>query len=54
MPGELGNEEEQQSVGYYEHRYQPRIDDYPSPEQKKKPKLDMILNVIKLMGDQES
>ena len=23
MPGELGNEEESQSVGYYEHRYRP-------------------------------
>jgi len=26
MPGELGNEEEQQSVGYYERRYVPRGD----------------------------
>ncbi len=23
MPGELGNEDESQSVGYYEHRYSP-------------------------------
>ena len=28
MPGELGNEEEQPGVGYYEHRYSP--DDDPS------------------------
>lgn len=30
MPGELGNEEEQSSVGYYEHRYSP--DDDPCTE----------------------
>jgi|WetSurMetagenome_2_1015567.scaffolds.fasta_scaffold81630_3 hypothetical protein len=23
MPGELGNEDEQQGVGYYEHRFSP-------------------------------
>jgi len=28
MPGELGNEEEQAGVGYYEHRYSP--DDSPN------------------------
>jgi len=28
MPGELGNEEEQQGVGYYEHRVSP--DDTPN------------------------
>ena len=28
MPGELGNEEEQQGVGYYEHRFSP--DDDPN------------------------
>lgn len=26
MPGELGNEYEQQSVGYYERRYEPHKD----------------------------
>jgi hypothetical protein len=28
MPGELGNEEEQSGVGYYEHKYSP--DDTPN------------------------
>ena len=28
MPGELGNEEEQQGIGYYEHRFSP--DDDPN------------------------
>lgn len=30
MPGELGNEDEQPEVGYYEHRYSP--DDDPCTE----------------------
>jgi hypothetical protein len=55
MPGELGNEDEQQGAGYYEHRYRSNGDDPPTdPDtQSPKPKGDMVLRVIKLVRNQE-
>lgn len=52
MPGELGNEEEQSEVGYYEHRYGP--DEDPSTEPKgtigdmvKKPSGESVMRVLR-------
>lgn len=52
MPGELGNEEEQQGVGYYEHRYAP--DDDPNTEppgdiesMRKRPNNKSVMKVLR-------
>ena len=52
MPGELGNEEEQGGVGYYEHRYSP--DDTANMEPRgtiedmhKKPTQRSIMKVLR-------
>lgn len=52
MPGELGNEEEQSGVGYYEHRYSP--DDTPNMEpqgtigeMQKKPTQRSVMKVLR-------
>lgn len=52
MPGELGNEDEQAGVGYYEHRYSP--DETPnSPpmgpigEMRPKPSQKSVMKVLR-------
>jgi hypothetical protein len=52
MPGELGNEEESNMVGYYEHRYSP--DDTPNMEppgtienMQKKPTQRSVMKVLR-------
>lgn len=52
MPGELGNEEEQLGVGYYEHRYKQDPDPNNPSEERFEDLVDRvskrrILNVLK-------
>lgn len=52
MPGELGNEEEQQGVGYYEHRSSPDGDPCTEPngtigDMKKKPPNGSVMRVLR-------
>ena len=52
MPGELGNEEEQQGVGYYEHRFSPDVDPCTEPngtigDMKKKPPNGSVMRVLR-------
>ena len=52
MPGELGNEEEQQGVGYYEHRYSPDDDPCTEPsgdigDMKKRPSNGSVMRVLR-------
>lgn len=52
MPGELGNEDEQQQVGYYEHRYSPDDDPCTEPpgtieDMKKKPSNSSVMRVLR-------
>jgi hypothetical protein len=48
MPGELGDEETQQGVGYYERRYvQTGEWNDPPPDKKNKPRSSMIMSVLK-------
>lgn len=52
MPGELGNEDEQQGVGYYEHRYSPDDDPNSEPpgqigDMRKKPSQHSVLKVLR-------
>jgi len=54
MPGELGNEEDQQGVGYYEHRYSPDNPEVHPDNSDEKPRGAQILRVIKKMREQES
>ena len=57
MPGELGNEVEQQSCGYRENMYKTRgeMGDGPVNQEKEnpKPKGSTILQVLKLVREQE-
>ena len=48
MPGELGNEEQQQAVGHYERRYvnTGEWNDPPIDPKKKKPRSEMVLSVL--------
>jgi hypothetical protein len=57
MPGELGNEVEQQSAGYRENQYKTRgemgdgpID--PEKQETPKPKSNTIIQVLKLVREQ--
>lgn len=52
MPGELGNEDEQQGVGYYEHRYRQNPDQNDPSEEVFDERVNRIskrriLNVLK-------
>jgi hypothetical protein len=52
MPGELGNEDEQQGVGYYEHRYAPDDDPNMPPrgtieDMRKKTKPTSVMKVLR-------
>ncbi len=56
MPGELGYEDEQQGVGYYERRYIPNGEantPVPSEEDRQRPNSRQVLNVIRKMHSQE-
>jgi hypothetical protein len=56
MPGELGNESDQQSAGYRENMYKTRGEegDGPiDPGKQNKPKSEAVLRVIKLLRKQE-
>lgn len=57
MPGELGNEDEQQQVGYYEHRYVPCGDpNIPPPGivdswEGTKPRGSVLMRIMKKVKD---
>jgi len=57
MPGELGNEDEQQSAGYRENMYKTRGEMGDGPvdieNENPKPKGKTILKVLKLLRNQE-
>lgn len=54
MPGELGNENEQQQVGYYEHRYPTNDDANTDPHgipNKMRNKVNNGTSVMKVLRD---
>lgn len=63
MPGELGDEQEQQPVGYYEHRYVPTgdwmldsvgaINSWKDERKYKKPMIRRILERLRKQREEE-
>jgi hypothetical protein len=56
MPGELGNEEEQSGVGYYERRYSPDDDPNMTPpgaieDMKKRVNPGSVMKVLRQFSD---